>query len=99
MVAASISSPAGRGLGRGVGGEDLCRGWAGEGREWWRWPTVVAGDGMAGGEELHIFITFFSFFNWADKRAPVHVSTCRFFFASLVLTDGSHPSDSVSIHV
>jgi hypothetical protein len=56
---------------------------------------MVAGGGMAGGEDL----LFFIFLNWADKRAPVHVSTCRFFFASSVLTDGSHPSNSVSIHV
>jgi hypothetical protein len=54
---------------------------------------------MAGSGDLLFFISFFSFFYWADKEAPIHVSTCRFFFASSVLTDGSHPSDSVSIHV
>jgi hypothetical protein len=112
VFAAPSSSPAGQEWGRGgdpseMGqGEEIRRRWSrggdppemGQGEDSHRQgcPEVEARWPATGKGRHHLL---FYFLYWADKWAPVYVSTNRIFFASSALTGRSHLSDLVSICV
>jgi hypothetical protein len=71
----------------------------GQGKDSRRPVGVPGGGGAVASHRKKKTTPAFLFSYWADKWAPVHVSTNRFFFASSALTGGSHLSNSVSICV
>jgi hypothetical protein len=112
-IAARSSSPAGQEWGRGgdpskMGqGEEICWRWTsggdppemGQGEDSRRPAGVLGGGGAVASHRKKKTTPAFLFFYWADKWAPVQLSTNRIFFVSSALTGGSHLSDLVSISV
>jgi hypothetical protein len=60
---------------------------------------VLGGGGAVSSHRKKKTAPAFLFFYWADKWAPVQLSTNIIFLASSALTGGSHLSDLVSIRV
>jgi hypothetical protein len=71
----------------------------GQGEDSRRPAGVLGGGGAVASHRKKKTAPAFLFFYWADKWAPVQLSTNRIFLASSALTGGSHLSDLVSIRV
>jgi hypothetical protein len=71
----------------------------GQGEDSRRQARVLGGGGAVASHRKKKTSPAFLFSYWADKWAPVQVSTNRIFFASSTLTGRSHLPDLVSIRV
>jgi hypothetical protein len=113
LVAALSLSPTGQEWGRGGDPPEMGQGRksAGDGpgeeilRRWGKGRIAAGQQGCSeveawwlatGRRRQHLL---FYFFYWADKWAPIQVSTNRIFLAGSALIGGSHLSDLVSIRI